>query len=36
MATQLKLQQGGNSIEGFEKTFGRELNEALVHQVGMA
>ena len=33
MATQLKLQQGGNSIEVSEKTFGREYNEALVHQV---
>jgi len=33
MATQLKLQQGGNSIEVSEKTFGREFNEALVHQV---
>jgi large subunit ribosomal protein L4 len=33
MATQLKLQQGGNSIEVSEKAFGREFNEALVHQV---
>jgi len=33
MATQLKLQQGGNSIEVSEQTFGREFNEALVHQV---
>jgi large subunit ribosomal protein L4 len=33
MATQLKLQQGGSSIEVSEKTFGREYNEALVHQV---
>src|SRR5512133_3409603 len=33
MATQLKLQQGGNSIEVSEKTFGREFNESLVHQV---
>jgi large subunit ribosomal protein L4 len=33
MATQIKLQQGGNSIEVSEKTFGREFNEALVHQV---
>jgi large subunit ribosomal protein L4 len=33
MATELKLQQGGNSIEVSEKTFGREFNEALVHQV---
>jgi large subunit ribosomal protein L4 len=33
MATQLKLQQGGTSIEVSEKTFGREFNEALVHQV---
>jgi large subunit ribosomal protein L4 len=33
MATQLKLQQGGKSIEVSEKTFGREFNEALVHQV---
>ena len=33
MATQLKLQQGGNSIEVSDKTFGREFNEALVHQV---
>jgi len=33
MATQLKLQQGGNPIEVSEKAFGREFNEALVHQV---
>ena len=33
MATHLKLQQGGNSIEVSEKAFGREFNEALVHQV---
>jgi large subunit ribosomal protein L4 len=33
MATQLKLQQGGNSIEVSEQAFGREFNEALVHQV---
>ncbi|HXW10327.1 MAG TPA: 50S ribosomal protein L4 [Steroidobacteraceae bacterium] len=33
MATQLKLQQGGDSIEVSEKAFGREFNEALVHQV---
>ena len=33
MATQLKLQQGGNTIEVSEKAFGREFNEALVHQV---
>ena len=33
MATQLKLQQGGNSIEVSDKAFGREFNEALVHQV---
>jgi large subunit ribosomal protein L4 len=33
MATQLKLQQGGSSIEVSEQTFGREFNEALVHQV---
>jgi large subunit ribosomal protein L4 len=33
MATQLKLQQGGTSIEVSDKTFGREFNEALVHQV---
>jgi large subunit ribosomal protein L4 len=33
MATQLKLQQGGNSIEVSEKAFGRDFNEALVHQV---
>jgi large subunit ribosomal protein L4 len=36
MATQLKLQQGGaatGSIEVSEKTFGREFNESLVHQV---
>jgi large subunit ribosomal protein L4 len=33
MTTQLKLQQGGNSIEVSEKAFGREFNEALVHQV---
>jgi large subunit ribosomal protein L4 len=33
MATQLKLQQGGSSIEVSEKAFGREFNEALVHQV---
>ena len=33
MATPLKLQQGGNSIEVSEQTFGREVNEALVHQV---
>jgi large subunit ribosomal protein L4 len=33
MATQLKLQHGGSSIEVSEKTFGREFNEALVHQV---
>jgi len=33
MATQLKLQQGGNSIEVSDKTFGREFNESLVHQV---
>jgi large subunit ribosomal protein L4 len=33
MATQLKLQQGGNSIEVSDQTFGREFNEALVHQV---
>ncbi len=33
MATQLKLQQGGKSIEVSEKAFGREFNEALVHQV---
>jgi large subunit ribosomal protein L4 len=33
MATQIKLQQGGSSIEVSEQTFGREFNEALVHQV---
>ncbi len=36
MATQLKLQKGGaatGSIEVSEKTFGREYNESLVHQV---
>jgi len=36
MATQLKLQQSGaapGSIEVSEKAFGREYNEALVHQV---
>ena len=33
MATQLKLQQGGSAIEASEKAFGREFNEALVHQV---
>jgi large subunit ribosomal protein L4 len=33
MATQLKLQQGGDAIEVSEKAFGREFNEALVHQV---
>ncbi len=33
MATQLKLQQGGSTIEVSEKAFGREFNEALVHQV---
>jgi large subunit ribosomal protein L4 len=33
MATQIKLQQGGTSIEVSEQTFGREFNEALVHQV---
>ena len=33
MATQLKLQQGGSTIEASEKAFGREFNEALVHQV---
>ncbi len=36
MATQLKLQKGGSatgSIEVSEKAFGREFNEALVHQV---
>jgi large subunit ribosomal protein L4 len=35
MATQLKLQDGaaGGSIEVSEKAFGREFNEALVHQV---
>ena len=33
MATQLKLQTGGNTIEVSEKAFGREFNEALVHQV---
>jgi large subunit ribosomal protein L4 len=33
MATQLKLQQGGNSIEVSDQAFGREFNEALVHQV---
>ncbi len=36
MATQLKLQQSGaaaGSIEVSEKAFGREFNEALVHQV---
>jgi large subunit ribosomal protein L4 len=33
MATQLKLQTGGDPIEVSEKAFGREFNEALVHQV---
>ncbi|HWJ05095.1 MAG TPA: 50S ribosomal protein L4 [Steroidobacteraceae bacterium] len=33
MATQLKLQQGGSTIEASEQAFGREFNEALVHQV---
>ena len=33
MATQLKLQQGGSSIEVSDQAFGREFNEALVHQV---
>lgn len=36
MATQLKIQQSGaatGSIEVSEKAFGREFNEALVHQV---
>ena len=35
MATQLKLQNdaAAGSIEVSEKTFGREFNEALVHQV---
>ena len=33
MATQLKHQTGGNTIEVSEKAFGREFNEALVHQV---
>jgi large subunit ribosomal protein L4 len=33
MATQLKLQQGGSTIDVSEKAFGREFNEALVHQV---
>jgi large subunit ribosomal protein L4 len=33
MATQLKLQQGGKTIEASEQAFGREFNEALVHQV---
>jgi len=39
MATQLKLQQSGaapGSIEVSEKAFGREFNEALVHQVVVA
>lgn len=39
MATQLKLQQSGaapGSIEVSEKAFGREYNEALVHQVVVA
>ena len=33
MATHIKLQQGGSSIEVSDKAFGREFNEALVHQV---
>ena len=33
MATQIKLQTGGDPIEVSEKAFGREFNEALVHQV---
>ena len=33
MATQLKLQQGGSTIEASEQAFGREFNESLVHQV---
>ena len=33
MATQIKLQTGDATIEVSEKTFGREFNEALVHQV---
>lgn len=36
MTTQIKIQQGGTtagSIEVSEKTFGREFNESLVHQV---
>ncbi len=33
MATQLKLQTGGNTIEVSDAAFGREFNEALVHQV---
>ena len=38
MATQLKLQNdaAAGSIEVSEKTFGREFNEALVHQVVVA
>ncbi len=33
MATQIKLQTGGSAIEASEQAFGREFNEALVHQV---
>jgi large subunit ribosomal protein L4 len=33
MATQLKIVGGAGSIDVSEKTFGREFNEALVHQV---
>jgi large subunit ribosomal protein L4 len=33
MATQIKLQTGGTTTEVSEKAFGREFNEALVHQV---
>src|SRR5512134_3933507 len=33
MATHIKLQQGGSTIEVSDKAFGREFNEALVHQV---
>ena len=33
MATQIKLQTGDKTIEVSEKAFGREFNEALVHQV---
>lgn len=33
MATHIKLQTGDATIEVSEKTFGREFNEALVHQV---